>query len=460
MPCHPERDCKGQSKGRRVLALVAVLALFSVGVARAGTLASADDMRSVLATYVAAYPKAAVAAGVVDGTNVSTYFTSGPTAVDENTVFQIGSVTKTFTGTLLAQMVLAHEVALDDPIAKYLPAGVTAPSFEGKPITLLTLAEQTSGLPRLPANLSPADWANPYAEYTPAAMYAFLSHYKLTRAPGAQYEYSNYGVTLLGQLLANGAGKPYAQLIEERILRPLGMTHTTVTGTAQSRASLVAGYSLGGTPKRPWDFGTLGAAGSIESSLHDMLIYLKANLAAPEGPLGPAMALAQQPRMPVGLNGILRIGLLWQSNVKSGITFHNGEAGGFRAWIGYDRATHQGVVVLGNITSPDIDTIGTHALAPYIPAPQPPPAAALEASPYGGAYVLSPAFAITVYKTGGKLFAQATGQPALPLQQTSPTVFTVQGVDAKLVFELDSNGVANAVTLQQNGLEQRGEKEP
>jgi len=130
-----------------------------------------------------------------------------PRTPDGDTVYEIGSVTKVFTSLLLADMVQKGEVKLDDPVSKFLPATVKVPERNGKKITLLDLATQSSGLPRMPENFHPKDPANPYADYTPARMYEFLSGYQLTRDPGEKYEYSNLGVGLLGHALSLRAGK-------------------------------------------------------------------------------------------------------------------------------------------------------------------------------------------------------------------------------------------------------------
>src|SRR5690606_31689949 len=122
--------------------------------------------------------------------------------LDAQSVFEIGSITKAFTGILLADMVLRGEVSLDDAVSKYLPASVTMPSRNGQQITLAHLSMQNSGLPRLPGNMNPADPLNPYADYTVDQLYAFLSGYTMTRDPGAQYEYSNLAVGLLGHTLS------------------------------------------------------------------------------------------------------------------------------------------------------------------------------------------------------------------------------------------------------------------
>ncbi|HEY0394684.1 MAG TPA: serine hydrolase [Candidatus Elarobacter sp.] len=450
---------------RRVIGATAMLALcLSAAAPAAAPAADPPDVRGELSAYVAAHPQAVVAAALVDGTRDDVAAVRGAAApsgaADTHTRFQIGSVTKTFTATVLALMVETGDVALDDPIQRYLPAGTKAPDFHGTPITLRSLAEQTSGLPRLAAGMLNGDPANPYAAYARAQLYDDLARVTLARAPGSQYEYSNFGYTLLGQLLANRAGTSYAELVSRRILRPLGMSDTVVVGTAATRARLVAGYGPDGQPQRPWDFGELGAAGSIESDLNDMLLFLKANLEAPAGPLGRATALAQEPRTPTTPDGIQKIGLAWQTNTRSGITWHNGATGGYYAFVGFQRSSRKGVVVLANTFDPVVETLALHLLVPaLIPAPAY-AGAAHESSPYSGVYRLGATFAITVFKQNGRLYAQGTGQPALALRPVTGQTFAVEGVDAQVTFELDAAGNAIALTLHQLGADRRALKEP
>ena len=113
---------------------------------------------------------------------------SGDQAIDEHTVFEIGSITKVFTAILLADMAQRGEVALDDPIASYLPDSVAVPTRGDQAMTLAHLSMHTSGLPRLPTNHAPAQSWNPYADYTVAQLYDFLANYTLPRDVGAQYE--------------------------------------------------------------------------------------------------------------------------------------------------------------------------------------------------------------------------------------------------------------------------------
>jgi CubicO group peptidase (beta-lactamase class C family) len=430
--------------------------------------ADPHDTQAALNAFVSGKPGVGIIAGVVNGKTISVYKAgdlgaSGP-ALNEDTVFQIGSVTKTFTATLLALMAMQSEVRLNDPIQRYLPAGVRAPSFAGTPITLLNLAEQNSGLPRLPNNLDPSDRADPYASYSTPMLDDFLSHYSLTRAPGAQYEYSNLGVGLLGDLLANRANEPYAQLVLQRILKPLGMRHTALSLSRQMRALLAPGQTVDGTAQGPWTFGELFAAGAIDSTMRDMLIYLRANMAQTASTrLEKAMAFAQKPRYPTGLNGVMQIGLVWQTNTASRITWHNGETGGYHAFIGFNRAKAFGVVVLSNVADMNVDNVAIHLLAPRaVAAPKPlPPALAVPRATlqrYTGVYQMTPTFQIAISMRGGDLYAQATGQPALRLYPSSPSAFFLRVVDAQIIFQLDAAGNVTGLVLHQNGVDQPARK--
>ncbi|UJP05358.1 MAG: beta-lactamase family protein [Nitrosomonas sp.] len=132
-----------------------------------------------------------------------------PRFVDGNTIFEIGSVTKVFTALLLADMVQHAEVALTDPIAKYLPEEVVVPQRGDKVITLVDLATHMSGLPRMPDHFAPVNPDNPYADYSVEQLYQFLSNHQLTRDIGTQWEYSNLGYGILGHILARRAGTDY-----------------------------------------------------------------------------------------------------------------------------------------------------------------------------------------------------------------------------------------------------------
>jgi CubicO group peptidase (beta-lactamase class C family) len=380
--------------------------------------------------------------------------------LDGNTVFEIGSITKAFTGALLAEMVARGEVKLEDPVSKYLPNTVRMPSRNGKQITLLDLATQSSGLPRLPNNMRPADFNNPYADYSVKQMYEFLSSYTLTRDPGERYEYSNLGVGLLGHVLALRAGKTYEQILRERILDPLGMNDTRIEPTASMMQRMAQGFDAQGTPTRTWDLPTLAGAGALKSTANDMLKFLAANLDSTSVPLGKILASAKAPRHDADRPGN-SIGLAWHIVNVYGTTatWHNGGTGGFRTFLGLDDVRHRGVIVLTNSTNTP-DDIGFFVLEPKVELAAPPtpgkqrkeivvPESKLE--PLTGVYQLAPEFQLTVTREGGSLFAQATAQPKFPLFAETETEFFLKVVDAQITFVKDPDGKVNSLILHQGG---------
>ena len=200
--------------------------------------------------------------------------------VNGDTVFEIGSVTKTFTTLLLQDMVERDEVKLDDPVAKYLPEPVKVPARDGKQITLLNLAIHTAGLPRDPSNLTPTRGLpeNAFADYNVRKLYAFLSSFALDREPGSRFEYSNVGMALLGHILALKTGTNYEALVVERICRPLKMNSTRITLTPELQARLARGHDQLGKPAPNWEFQVYDGAGGLRSTANDLLKYVSANI--------------------------------------------------------------------------------------------------------------------------------------------------------------------------------------
>jgi len=290
-----------------------------------------------------------------------------------DTIFEIGSVTKVFTSLLLADMTARNEVALNDPIAKYLPSQVKTPGRNGQSITLEDLATHTSGLPRLPTNFTPKDPANPYADFSVPQLYEFLSTYTLSRDIGSQYDYSNLGGGLLGHLLARRAGMTYDALVHDRITGPLGMTSTTIVLSPEQQVRLAVGHNAQLASVPNWDVPTLAGAGALRSSTNDMLTFLEANLGLMKSPLAPAMATMLTVRRPTGTPG-LDVALGWHILNRDGRDFvwHNGGTGGYRSFVGLNALSGIAVVVLSNTsTVAGVDDIGLHLLDSRNPLVQP-----------------------------------------------------------------------------------------
>jgi serine-type D-Ala-D-Ala carboxypeptidase/endopeptidase len=336
---------------------------------------------------------------------------------------------------------------------------VKVPERGGKKITLLDLATHTSGLPRLPANIHPKDPGNPYADYTVAQLYEFLSSYELTRDIGSKYEYSNLGGGLLGYVLALRAGTDYETLLRTRIFEPLGMKNTAITLPKEMKDRLATGHNAGLQPVPNWEIGTLAGAYALRSTANDLLKFVAANIGLQKSPLAAAMAAMTVPRRPTGAPG-LDIALAWHILTRDGhqIVWHNGGTAGYRSWIGFDPQTRTGVVVLSNTFTPaGVDDIGVHLLDSS--SPLLPPAkvrqevkvdpAVLEQ--YTGSYQLAPTFVITITREGNQLYAQATGQPRFEIFPESPREFFLKVVDAQITFVVDASGRATGLVLHQNG---------
>lgn len=428
------------------------------------------EIRKILVDRIGAENRGfALVVGVIDanGRRIVAYGSlakNDPRPLNGDTVFEIGSITKVFTSLVLMDMVQQSEVAVTDPVAKFLPASVKLPERDGKQITLQDLATQRSGLPRMPTNFKPADPENPYVDYTPELLYAFLSGYRLPRDIGAQYEYSNLGVGLLGHALSLRAGMSYEAMVQARVLRPLGMTSTGVVFTPEMKARLATGHAGANfAPVANWDIDALAGAGALRSSANDLLTFLAANLGYVKTPLAEAMAAQLSIRRPAGPP--MEIAYGWFVATKNGKSYlwHNGGTGGYRSFLAFEPEARAGVVVLANFSSPaGPDDIGRHLLNSTFPLAKvgaPKIHEEIAADPktfdrYVGVYLLAPAAAITITREGDQLHTQLTGQEKFPVFPEGEGKFFLKVVDAQLSFTADAEGKVTQVTLHQNGRDQ------
>jgi CubicO group peptidase (beta-lactamase class C family) len=397
-----------------------------------------------------------IVVGVIDGkgTHIVGYGAArdGGSRPDGDTVFEIGSVTKIFTCLLLADMARSGDVSLQDQITKHLPPGVTAPVRYGKSATLENLATHTSGLPRMPRNFFPKDNANPYADYTVQDMYDALAIDLLLYDIGSRYEYSNFGIGLLGHLLSRASGKDYETLLTERICLPLGLRDTRVTLSPELQARLAQGHNDCLKPVRAWESPTLVGAIGLHSTVNDLLKLLAVNLRPGKSPLAPAILEARRPR--AGTNvGLRKIGLGWNVNADE-VVWHDGNTGGYSAFIGFDESKRRGVVVLSN-SSQSVYDIG-FLLCKTLCRESPTDEKSLDA--YVGLYELSPDFTIKIFKDGGKLMFQGTTQPPCEMFPESETVFFLKSRPSQILFSRDENGKVSSLTLHQNGSTYQAQK--
>ena len=402
-----------------------------------------------------------IVVGLIDEQGKSRFVAYGATApggpkVNERTLFEIGSVTKVFTALLLELAVERGTMKLDDPVAKYLPPEMKVPARLGRQITLLDLATQHSGLPRLPDNMHPDDPANPYADYTEDQLAQFLSGHTLTRDIGSQYEYSNLGFGVLGQAVARAAGTDYETLVRREICGPLGMPDTVITLTPALRERLAKPFDEGLAPAKNWDLPTLAGAGALRSNAVDLLRFVAANLGFVEYAGTSALEATRKPRTDAGSPGT-RIGLAWNISEKRGLTVvsHGGGTGGYRSFVALDTVRRRGVVVLAN-SGNGVDDLAMHLLDADFPLSKvaPAPTAPVEADPYVGDYAIAPEFVMRITRTGSRYFLQATGQGKAELFPKTPTLFFLKVVDAQISFANEKDGKYQAAVLHQNGLDQ------
>lgn len=303
---------------------------------------------------LASEPHAGIAVGVLKhgDRRVFTYGTAAP-----DSIFEIGSVTKTITGLLLAQMVEEGKVKLDQPVRGLLPPG-TVLKPPGAEVTLLDLATHHSGLPWIPDNLNTAH----LDQYHAADLYGYIGKHGLAKPSNAHFVYSNLGFGLLGQALANRAGTTYAELVQKEITDPLGMRDTIVQLSSDQASRVIQGYNIHHWPATLPKLDALAGAGAIRSTAGDLLIYLDAQLHPEEFPaLSAALRQSHQPRAdaPSGW----RIALAWDFDPGTGTYWHDGATSGFNSYAFFDPKNDCAIVVLMN-TAPNplgfATQLGTH----------------------------------------------------------------------------------------------------
>lgn len=428
----------------------------SPAVAQAASFFPSDAaVRDFIRTYVDNGQARGIVVGLLepDGTRrIISYGEAGEGVrpLDEHSVFEIGSITKTFTGAILADMVRWGEVSLDDPVQRYLPDGVRVPQRGGRQITLLDLATHTSGLPRLPTGYTPPDPTNPYADFQAEHLYRFLSGHELERDIGAEPLYSNLGMGLLGHVLARAAGAASFQaLVEERILRPLGMNMTAYGRPAALAPWFTRGHDQEGDVVPYFDVAVLAGAGGLNSNVGDMLTYLEANIGAPATPLEQAMRAAHRGYRPGPAEGS-QLGLAWMPRQRGSQTLlgHGGGTAGYSTYIAFDPAARAGVVVLTNSGGFDYaDYIGRELLNPNWRTEVALTPDVLRS--YVGSYRLREGLDLRITLENGRLFGQATNQPKLPLFAEAPDRLFFRAINGQLHFSRDEAGRVTEVTFHQ-----------
>jgi serine-type D-Ala-D-Ala carboxypeptidase/endopeptidase len=321
-----------------------------------------DDLVRRTAERLASRRRGAVVVGAIHDEQIATH------GADPDTLFEIGSISKTFTSLALARLAVRGEVALDQPLRELLPAGATVPRRDGRDIELVHLALHTSGLPKIPKGLLPRGLfsADPYADCTEEMVLDGLGRTRLRAAPGRRFHYSNLGAGLLGLALARCAGSGYDELIQTEICSPLGLADTRVTLDDEHTARLTPGHSRFGRPRSRWRLAALAGAGGLHSTVPDLLRLARAMFEDAPEELTAAVALTRATGHRLNKAATAHPGWLSLGNPRDRETprmlFHNGGTGGYRSLLAVVPERRAAVVVL-NADTRSVDRPGLSLLA-------------------------------------------------------------------------------------------------
>jgi len=331
-----------------------------------------DSLLSFLATAFAERPaNAGIAIGVTRNGSRHVVFrgvrskTNSARLVDDSTMFELGSATKTFTGVALAQAVLQGRISLDQPIGDFLPPTMAFPD-RVRSIRVGALATHSAGLPGDPPSVSFVSRTfrqNPFGQVTDRQAFESLAELE-DDLSGSGYRYSNFGFMVLGRLLEEATGVRYGRLIEDDLAAALGMRNTWVEPPASELSHLAVGHRIGRAVEH-WYAIPLPAASGVISNVPDMLTYLEAHLYPDTTPLAEALKMAMEPR--VRASETVQVALGWHVYTAPDtprILYHNGSMMGFRSYVGMAPDLGLGVVVLGNSRDPTISSIGRLIMRP------------------------------------------------------------------------------------------------
>jgi CubicO group peptidase (beta-lactamase class C family) len=443
-----------------------------------------DRVARLVAPLIDSRSVVGLSIGLIDGEKswtmgygfVSSEFVARP---DATTIYEIGSITKSFTGILLADAIergnavpehgtsdatSSIRLKLDSRVAEFLPDSVRTGAFGSSGATILDLATHYSGLPSIPYDFAPGDPGNPYADYSASKMLASLESVPLLSKPGEHYSYSNLGMGLLGWLLARQSGTDYAELLRRRVTAPLGMGNTAIALAPELSARLAEGHDADGEVVPNWDFDALAGAGAIRSNVEDMLLYLKANLGITRTSIRAAIDAAQKPQRALENGGSIALG--WHILPQGKVIWHNGETAGYHSIIAFNREKRQGVIVLANTSSPLVDRLGIDLLK-LLDGGNPTPLSLPAVTPldtatlgrYVGRYGFASGGIMKITRERDRLYGQLDDQAPLRIYPTSETEFFLRAVDARISFVRESDGRVTALILHQNGFDQTARRE-
>ena len=402
---------------------------------------------------------ACLAAAVIDQGVSRAYACADPadaSRIDATTAFEIGSVSKTMTAALLADLIAQGQGSLDDPLSAWLPEGTKVPTFEGQPILLRHVVSHTSGLPALPPGVAIVDASDPYAPVDAAMLLAALERSTLTQAPGTSFEYSNFASMLLSDAVARRAGTDFESLLDAKLFTPLGM-HGAYVNQRPEGVRAAAGHLPNGKATPNWRFQTnLAGVGGVRATLDDMVRYVQAQLGQVQAPIGDALTRSQQAVNP---GGQPPMAMNWMLAELNGHTWHahEGGTGGFSSFVAFDRKRQRGVVVLSDTALHSLGglgSVGLHLADPSQPLGKPRkavPAPGELIDALVGKYELQGGMAMTLAREGDALTVQAAGQPRFTMGYDDAGDFYPLEFDALLTPQRKADGRHGFTWMQMGG---------
>jgi CubicO group peptidase (beta-lactamase class C family) len=372
----------------------------------------------------------------------------------EKIVFEIGSITKVFTGLLLAQAVVEKKVTLETTVSSLLDPKLKFADPRVAAITLKQLSTHTSGLPRLPDNLDVgAVEDDPYAHYDEKLLIAYLTSAKLDGEGPYSCSYSNLGVGLLGHLLGKVYGMSWEKAMVTKICLPLGLNDTAVhpgpnllLATPHAEAKVV----------KPWSFDAVAGAGALRSTAADLMKFGEAMLHPEQTPLKDAFAIALQAQADApAMGGQIGLGVFLGKREGEMFFSHDGGTGGYSSSLQVIPSKEVVLVALINNNSLSGSAV-IAAMSDAKPAtPQKQKEISLQAetmAQYPGVYELDRDSRFTVLLRDGQLWVNLTGQAFLRAFAKAPDRFFYKAVAAEIAFNRDQ-GQIQSLTLFQNGRE-------
>jgi D-alanyl-D-alanine-carboxypeptidase/D-alanyl-D-alanine-endopeptidase len=361
-----------------------------------------------------------------------------PRDIDATTAFEIGSITKTMTAFLLAELVHDGALTLDDPLAEHLPAGTPVPSFAGEPIRLRHLLTHTAGLPGLPSRLVIDSLDDPYADFSVDGLLASLGDVTLASPPGSQWAYSNFGFMLLSYVVATERGQDIEDLLQQRLFQPLGMSNAYID-ELPAGTQAAQGHLATGVPAPAWHFPrNLEGVGGVRASLDDMIRYAEALRG--RGDADVVASLAKTMETVPSSHGAPAMGMAWLKADVDGqpVVLHDGGTGGFSSLLVLEPASGRAVVLLFDTALGNLGGGTDIAMHLLYPDTHPMPPARLPAEPsqavldcLSGQHSLA-GIPVKLESRAGALVARLAGTPELGFAYDSYGDFYPLDLDALL----------------------------